>query len=155
MTWYGDTTEYVETADVILRRTILRRHTGSAWYRGTHEMVLELPLHYVIEPDQAAMYGLNFLAGFSRPPIGPVVPYCFVGGGLIYSEADIPNMAATWNGNHQIGFGLRTRPRPGWWLAAEYRLHHISNGGREHPNHPLNSSKVLLGIGFDADLFRR
>jgi len=33
-------------------------------------------------------------------------------------------------------------------LLLEMHYHHISNGGSEEPNNPLNSCKLLVGITF-------
>ncbi|HCC54377.1 MAG TPA: acyloxyacyl hydrolase, partial [Desulfobulbaceae bacterium] len=75
-------------------------------------------------------------------------PYLFGGGGPVYSFADVPGMGSELNGNYQFGMGLSYRINPAHDFLFEMRYHHISNGGSEEPNDPLNSVKALFGITF-------
>ena len=146
---WGRTTQRVETIDLVPRydHKLLAR-LGSGWYRGYHSILLEVPLHLVLAPDTSAMVGLNFLAAYTFTADARWQPYLFGGGGPVYSFADIPGMGAELNGNYQFGIGLRFRQERGPGLLLELRYHHISNGGSEEPNEPLNSWKVLFGLGW-------
>lgn len=75
-------------------------------------------------------------------------PYLFVGRGLVYTDADIQGLGARLNANYQVGGGLRYRISGERYLLLEYRLHHLSNGDQEHPNCPINSSKILIEVTF-------
>ncbi len=67
-----------------------------------------------------------------------------------YHHVIFDNMGSGWyrgyhsiNGNYQFGLGLRYQD-----FVVEARYHHISNAGKETPNVPLNSWKLLFGISF-------
>lgn len=144
----GRTREHVETMDVILRYTRKLKNTGRDWYCGSHDLLIELPVSFLIKPDGGQIFGLNFLACWTLKTSQRYIPYFFVGGGPVYTEADVPGMGADLNGNYQAGLGFRYKTRKGRSFTIEYRFHHISNGGMKQPNIPLNSSKALIGIGF-------
>ena len=143
---FGKTREYVETVDVVMRYTRKLKDTGRDWYRGSHELLIELPVNFVINPDTSPIFAMNFLASWTLRTWQRCLPYCFVGGGPVYTEADIPGMGSKINGNCQAGCGIRYRIENGPQFALEYRFHHISNGGLKKPNDPLNSSKFLFGV---------
>ena len=145
----GKTRVWVETVDLIPRyERVLIDDWGSSWYRGRHSLLIELPVHLVVDPVVSPMIGVNFLACWIFTAKDAVQPYLLAGGGPLYSNADIPGMGAHLNGSYQFGGGLRYRLSGDRYLELEYRFHHISNSGREEPNDPLNSSKLLVGVTF-------
>ncbi|WP_051309146.1 acyloxyacyl hydrolase [Desulfogranum japonicum] len=146
---WGQTTQRVETLDIIPRYNhIIFDNIGSGWYRGFHSILLELPVSVVVSPDTSAMVGMNFLATYTFTANTVWKPYLFGGGGPVYNFADIPGMGADLNGNYQFGAGLKYHSISEHDLLFEVRYHHISNGGSEEPNDPLNSWKVLFGVSF-------
>lgn len=146
---WGETTQRVETLDLVPRYSHhMFDAIGSSWYQGYHSLLMELPVHFVISPDESAMVGLNFLACYTFTANEQWHPYFFGGGGPVYSFADIPGMGADLNGNYQFGIGLEYDLQNKHNLLFELRYHHISNAGSEEPNDPLNSCKILLGITF-------
>ena len=146
---WGQTTERVETLDIVPRYTHMVFDTlGSGWYQGYHSTLVELPVHVVVSPDVSAMVGVNFLACYTFTASEEWRPYIFGGGGPLYSFADIPGMGADWNGNYQFALGVEHALAPTRVLLFEIRYHHISNVGTEDPNVPLNSAKILMGLRF-------
>jgi lipid A 3-O-deacylase len=146
---WGETEERVETIDLVPRYNhVLFKDIGSGWYRGYHSVMVELPVSIVLRPDVSSMVGVNFLAAYTFIGKGQYSPYIFGGGGPVYNFADIPGMGADFNGNYQFGIGVKYKWEPDHDLIFELRYHHISNGGREEPNVPLNSCKALFGITF-------
>lgn len=146
---WGMTTQRVETIDLVFRHNHhIFDDLGSGWYKGFHSILMELPIHFVVSPDNSAMIGLNFLAAYTFTASDQWQPYIFAGGGPVYSFADIPGMGAEWNGNYQGGIGLEHPINEAHQLLFELRFHHISNGGSKEPNDPLNSLKVLVGFSF-------
>lgn len=146
---WGQTTQRVETLDLVPRYNhIIFDDMGSGWYQGFHSILVELPFHLVINPDSSSMIGMNFLACYTFTADQTVHPYLFGGGGPVYSFADIPGMGSELNGNYQFGLGLDYSMNPDHALLFELRYHHISNGGSEEPNDPLNSCKLLFGLTF-------
>ncbi len=146
---WGNTTQRVETIDLVPRYNhLVFGDLGSGWYRGFHSILLELPVHFVLTPETSAMIGMNFLACYTFTAHDQLRPYLFGGGGPVYSFADIPGMGAELNGNYQFGLGLKYPLDLNRDMLVEFRFHHISNGGSEEPNDPLNSCKLLVGITF-------
>jgi hypothetical protein len=146
---WGQTSQRVETIDLVPRYShIIFDNLGSGWFQGFHSILVEVPFHWVVSPDDSAMIGMNFLACYTFTADRIVHPYLFAGGGPVYSFADIPGMGAELNGNYQFGIGMEYGLSPHQALLFEMRYHHISNGGSEEPNDPLNSVKVLLGVTF-------
>jgi lipid A 3-O-deacylase len=145
---WGETETRVETIDLVLRRSsILIDDIGSSWYKGYHSLFIELPLHFLIEPRDTPMIGMNFLATYTFTS-SILQPYLFAGGGPVYVAADIDGMGSDWNGNYQIGAGLKYDIDNQHTLLFECRYHHISNLNTKDPNLPLNSTKFLIGYTF-------
>jgi hypothetical protein len=143
----GSTRAHVETADFILRYgRYLTEEMGRSWYRVRHGILIEVPIHVVVDPDTSPMFGINVLASFTFTAPQRLRPYVFGGGGFVYTEAEIPGLGSKYNGNYQGGVGILYRIRGNYSLNAEYRFHHISNLNTEKPNDPLNSSKFLIGV---------
>lgn len=143
----GKTSEHVETADIVFRfGRVLAGDIGSSWYRGRHDLLIELPISMVLTPDVSPIVGMNFLAAWTFTAPKQLSPYVFAGGGPLYTEADIPGLGSNLNGNYQAGTGIIYRMENGRYINIEYRFHHISNAGTKDPNDPLNSSKLLMGI---------
>lgn len=146
---WGDTTERVETIDLVPRYGHLTfGDLGSGWYAGDYRTLIELPVQLVASPDESAMVGMNFLACYTFTANATWRPYLFGGGGPVYSFADIPGMGAEWNGNYQFAVGAELPLEQARSLLFELRYHHISNAGAEEPNVPLNSIKFLIGYSF-------
>lgn len=146
---WGQTTQRVKTIDLTPRYThVIFNDMGSDWYRGNHSIMLESPISYVVSPDSSAMIALNFLAAYNFTADPTYQPYIFGGGGPVYSFADIPGMGSELNGNYQFGLGVKYTGPTRYDLLFELRYHHISNGGSEEPNDPLNSLKFMIGVTF-------
>ena len=146
---WGQTKERVETIDLTLRYShVLKSDIGSSWYQGYHSLLLEIPVHLVVNPDLSPMIGINFLACYTFAANNQYLPYIFAGGGPLYTNADIQGMGSHWNGNYQFGAGLRYKINARHDVLFEFRFHHVSNGGQKDPNDPLNSTKFLAGFTF-------
>ena len=146
---WGETTQRVETIDLIPRYDhLIFSDLGVGWLRGYHSILIETPIHMVINPKVSSMLAMNFLACYTFTSKTMLRPYLFGGGGPVYSFAHISGMGADLNGNYQFGLGLEYRLPQGTNYLFEIRYHHISNGGSEKPNEPLNSIKFLFGIFF-------
>jgi len=143
---WGDTVEKVETTDLILRRETTDGTTrGSGWYLNKQSMMIEIPIHILREPDEPPMFGISFQACWTFTANETTQPYVFVGGGPVYTQADIPGTSSEVRGSYGGGVGLKINSGPMQYLL-EYRYHHLSNGGIKEPNDPLNSDKFLVGV---------
>jgi len=146
---WGYTEVKVETLDFVLRYgRFLTDNIGSSWYKGRHGLLIEFPIRMVINPDESPMVGINFLACWTFTSTEKIIPYLFAGGGLLYTDADIPGLSSNLNGNYQGGIGMYYKTERGVYLNMEYRAHPISNAGTKEPNIPLNSSRFLIGVTF-------
>jgi len=144
----GDTKTSVEEYDFILKYGyFLSEEKGSSWHRGRHEILFEIPFYYVTKPKSAIMVGVNILACWNFTSASKtVIPYIFAGGGPIYTNLDIPDLGAEFNGNYQAGTGFHYFLTSNTAIDFNIRYHHISNAGTAKPNIPLNSIKTLMGI---------
>ena len=146
---FGDTRTKVETVDFVLQYGyFLSEETGKSWYRGRHEMLIEIPVRTVVNPETALITGINFLACWNFTASERIKPYVFAGGGPVYTNLDISGLGSEFNGNYQAGLGFNYFIRENTSINLNYRLHHISNAGTAELNEPLNSSIILLGISF-------
>ncbi|KPK02389.1 MAG: hypothetical protein AMK71_02380 [Nitrospira bacterium SG8_35_4] len=145
----GATDTRVETADIILRYgRFLTGELGTSWYKGRHEILIEVPFRTVVHPETAIMTGINFLATWNFTAGDSIIPYILVGGGPVYTNLDIPGLGAELNYSYQGGAGLHYFISKNRSINVNYRLHHISNAGTADPNEPLNSSRILVGVTF-------
>ncbi len=146
---FGDTETRVKDIDLILQYGyFLSEEKGKSWYKGRHELLVEIPLYIVYHPESAIMTGVNFLACWNFTASEKIIPYVFAGGGPVYTNLDISGLGSEFNGNYQAGLGFNYFMRENISINLNYRLHHISNAGTAEPNEPLNSSMILLGISF-------
>jgi len=146
---FGATRTQVQTFDTIARfGYFLSADIGSGWYKGRHELLLELPLHLAVDPKISPMTGGYVLGCWKFTSLDEFVPYVFAGGGILYVDLGLPTMGSRLNFSYQGGTGLQYFIRKNTAVSLEYRYHHISNAGTATPNEPLNSSKILLGLSF-------
>lgn len=146
---FGATRTQVQTVDAIGRFGLfLSDEVGKGWYRGRHELLMELPLHLAVDPRTRVMTG-GYLLGswkFTGMKKKRFYPYAFMGGGALFVDLGLPTMGSRLNFSYQAGIGIQYLIRNDVAVTAEYRYHHISNAGTADPNEPLNSSKILFGI---------
>ena len=144
---FGDTRTQVQTFDTIGRLGyFLSVEIGTSWFRGRHELLLELLLHLVVDPKVSVITGGYILGSWKFTGLDAMVPYVFAGGGILYVDLGLPTMGSRLDFSYQGGTGVQYFIGKDIALNMEYRYHHISNAGTAEPNEPLNSSKFLLGI---------
>ncbi len=144
---FGATRTQVQTFDTIGRfGYFLSDEMGSGWLRGRHELLMELPLHLVVDPKVSPMVGGYLLGSWKFTSSREFSPYLFAGGGVLYVDLGLPTMGSRLDFSYQGGAGIQYFYTKDIAFDFEYRYHHISNAGTASPNEPLNSSKVLLGV---------
>jgi lipid A 3-O-deacylase len=144
---FGDTRTQVQTFDMIGRfGWFLSKELGSGWYKGRHQLLVELPAHLVVDPRVSPMVGGYLLGSWKFTSLENWAPYVFAGGGVLYVDLGLPTMGSRLDFSYQGGTGVQYFIRKDVALSLEYRYHHISNAGTATPNEPLNSSKILLGV---------
>ena len=146
---FGATRTEVQTVDAIGRfGYFLSDEVGKGWYRGRHELLVELPLHLAVDPRTRVMTG-GYLLGswkFTGLKEQGLYPYVFAGGGVLYVDLGLPTMGSRLDFSYQGGAGIQYLLHNDLAVTAECRYHHISNAGTASPNEPLNSIKILFGI---------
>ncbi len=149
MRGFGATRTEVQTVDAIGRfGYFLSDEVGKGWYRGRHELLVELPVHLAVDPQTRVMTG-GYLLGswkFTGLKEERLYPYVFAGGGVLYVDLGLPTMGSRLDFSYQGGTGIQYLIRNDLAVTAECRYHHISNAGTASPNEPLNSIKILFGI---------
>jgi lipid A 3-O-deacylase len=147
---FGATRTQVQTVDAILRYGhFLSGEMGSGWYRGRHELFLELPVHLVVDPRDRVMTGGYILGSWKLTSWkdDKLYPYAFAGGGVLFNDlGGLANQGTRLDYSYQGGIGLQYLLRSDLAFMGEYRYHHVSNAGTATPNEPLNSSKFLFGL---------
>jgi lipid A 3-O-deacylase len=146
---FGATRTQVQTVDAIGRfGCFLSDEAGKGWYRGRHELLVELPLHLAVDPRTRVMMGVYLLGSWKFVGLKEkrLYPYVFAGGGVLFVDLGLPSMGSRLDFSYQGGTGIQYLIRKDLAVTAEYRYHHISNAGTSEPNEPLNSSKFLFGI---------
>jgi len=143
---WGGTREKVKTTDIILRQKRPQTKTrGESWYLNRKSVLVEIPLTYLREPDEPGMIGFTMNVNWTFIANQQLQPFILIGGGPVYTKAEIPGTSSRLKGSYQLGAGLDYRlGKVG--MSLEWRYHHLSNGGFEDPNDPLNSSMFLLGF---------
>ena len=149
MRGFGATRTQVQTADAIGRfGYFLSDEVGKGWYRGRHELLVELPLHLAVDPQTRVMTGAYLLGSWKFTGLKErlLYPYVFAGGGVLYVDLGLPTMGSRLDFCYEGGTGIQYLIRNDLAVTAECRYHHISNAGTASPNEPLNSIKILFGI---------
>lgn len=143
---WGDTHERVDTRDLILRQERPQDRTrGQGWYLNRRSLLIELPLHLLQQPDEPPMFGVYINSCWTFLADQRYQPYLLVGGGALYTRAEIPGTSSRLKGSYQAGVGMKIE-MASTAVNLEVRFHHVSNGGIKEPNDPLNSSKLLMGF---------
>ena len=144
---WGGTHERVKTRDLILRQERPQTLThGRDWYLNRRSLQIELPLHLLQRPDEPPMFGIYVNSCWTFEANPHFQPYLLVGGGALYTRAEIPGTSSKLKGSSQAGIGLKFDAAAATVFHLEYRFHHVSNGGIKQPNDPLNSGKLLMGF---------
>ncbi|MEA1889203.1 MAG: acyloxyacyl hydrolase [Pseudomonadota bacterium] len=143
---WGGTREKVKTTDIILRQKRPQARTrGESWYLNRKSVLVEIPLTLLREPDEPAMIGFTMNVNWTFIANQQLQPFILIGGGPVYTKAEIPGTSSRLKGSYQLGAGLDFKLGE-VGMSLEWRYHHLSNGGFKEPNDPLNSSKFLLGF---------
>ena len=73
-------------------------------------------------------------------------PYGVLGIGVLGTADEVPEGQTRLNFTPQIGFGISYANSERFVFYFDYRIHHISNGGRKQPNPGINSSCLQFSV---------
>jgi hypothetical protein len=119
--------------------------------RSNFEYSIDLiPVYYITQRQNA--YGASFTpfnlkynwTGFHR-----VVPYIELGGGVLFTNHEVPDGTNSVNFTPQAGIGMHIPIKPGSnrHFAVALRYIHISNAGLSVPNPGLNTVVIKVSLG--------
>jgi opacity protein-like surface antigen len=145
---WGGTKETVKTYDFIFQRETIKSSAENSKYRKS--FLFEVPIHIVRAPYSSYMTGINVYHKWQITSNDKLQPYALIGGGGLYTNAEIPGTSSRIRGTYGAGLGLQLNINKDLKYSIETRFHHVSNGSIKSPNDPLNSHKVL--IGFDIKI---
>jgi|SRR5271154_1931020 len=117
--------------------------------RGRFEYAVDaVPLYLIFQPANTA-YGVGFNPlglkwNFERR--GRLSPYLELGGGVMFSNHNVPTYTNTVNFTPSAALGAHILGEKYNW-SVEVRYLHISNAGLATPNPGLNTVQVRLGVG--------
>lgn len=145
---FGETRTQVQTWDAIARLGwFLSDELGKeSWYRGRHQLLIELPYHLALDQRGRSMTGGYLLGSWKFTSLKRITPYLFAGGGVLFVDMGLPSMGTRLDFSYQGGSGVQYDLAHDLAVGLEYRYHHISNAGTASPNEPINSSKILFSI---------
>ena len=128
---------------------ILTAPHGSGFLRGQFEYAVDVvPVFVVVQRTGTAYgFGLNPFAlkwNFTRSR--KAVPYLELGGGTLFTNANVPPGTSKINFTSSGALGLHfLRSKYNW--SAEIRFMHISNAGLANLNPGINTLQLRLGFG--------
>ncbi len=127
---------------------VLTHEHGPGALRGTFEYAGEVtPLNLIFQPLNTA-YGFSFtpvLLKWNFTSSSKIVPYLEGGGGVLFTDKDVPSFTNSVNFTPQAAFGVQFFHRENRAISAAVRYVHISNAGLATPNPGINTLQVTLG----------
>jgi len=106
-----------------------------------------MPAYAVFQPAENA-FGAGFtpiILKYNFTGMKDVAPYIEVGGGLLFTNNDVPTGTNQVNFTPQAGFGLQLFPRAKRSINLAARYVHISNAGLASPNPGINTIQFTVG----------
>jgi hypothetical protein len=118
--------------------------------RGRFEYAVDaVPIFVVFQPTNTA-YGaaINpFALIWNFDTRGRVVPYIDLGGGVLFTNTQVPPRTTRLNFTTSGAVGLHFLARKVTW-TADVRFMHISNANLVKPNPGINTVQLRLGLGW-------
>jgi hypothetical protein len=123
---------------------------GPGFLRGRFEYAVDVvPVFLVFQPANTA-YGFGiypYALKWNFETDHRIVPYFEVGGGVVFSNTEIPTGTSKINFTPTGAFGLHVlREKFNW--SIEVRYMHISSASLVSPNPGINTVQVRIGLGW-------
>jgi Lipid A 3-O-deacylase (PagL) len=123
---------------------------GPGFLRGRFEYAVDaVPVFVVFQPSNTA-YGAAvnpFALVWDFDSHGRVIPYIDLGGGVLFTNTQVPAGTSRINFTTAGAVGLHFLAGKKTW-SADVRFMHISNAGLETPNPGINIVQLRLGLGW-------
>lgn len=122
---------------------------GPEFLKGNFEYAIDaVPVFMVFQPANTA-----FGAGFDPVGLkwdfvshGAITPYAELGGGMLFTNHDVPSFTSTINFTTTAALGMHIG-RGSHNVSVDVRFQHISNAGLSSLNPGINTVQVRLGFG--------
>jgi lipid A 3-O-deacylase len=130
---------------------ILTEDHGGGFLRGNFEWAADfMPLYYVKQPAKNA-YGValnpvNLKWNFTST--SSAVPYLEFGGGVLFTNTEVPAFTSTTNFLTHATFGLHFFTSGNRAFTVSARYEHISNAGLATPNPGVNTVQFTIGYNW-------
>jgi hypothetical protein len=129
---------------------ILTEPHGPSFLRGRFEYAVDaVPVFVVFQPSNTA-YGAAvnpFALIWDFDTHGRVVPYIDLGGGVLFTNTQVPAGTSRINFTTAGAVGMHFLAGKLNW-TADVRFMHISNAGLQSANPGINTVQLRLGIGW-------
>lgn len=121
---------------------------GTGFWRGTFEYGAEFqPLFLIFQEE--TVYGFHFSPLLMRwnlqKPGSHLVPFLEWGGGMLFTQDQVPQRSSRFNFTPQGGIGVSFFNGGGNGVTFQLKYMHISNAGIKKPNPGINSIQMLAG----------
>jgi hypothetical protein len=142
-------TKDVRTVNLGLRLgKVLTGDHGPGFLHGNFEWAADvIPFYFIRQPRNDAFGGgfnpVNLKWNFTRST--HVVPYLELGGGVLFTNTEVPVGTSTVNFLTHGAVGLHIFVRPSQALTVNTRFEHISNAGLAVPNPGVNTVQFSAG----------
>lgn len=108
-----------------------------------------IPIYYVVQRQNA--YGLSFTPfnlKYNFTSFHRAIPYLELGGGVLFTNHNVPDGTNSVNFTPQAGIGLHIPTRSGSnrYIGVALKYIHISNAGLSVPNPGVNTLQVKLSM---------
>jgi hypothetical protein len=148
----GTPDTHMVNAGVRLGKVLTENHLGGLM-RGNFEWSADLiPLYYIWQPAPARN---AFAEGFNPVNLKwnftdcrRAVPFLELGGGVLFSNHDVPLGTSHVNFLTHGTFGIQLFNDERRAVTASVRFEHISNAGLAVPNPGINTVQFLLGVNW-------
>lgn len=128
---------------------VLTDPIGPGPLRGRFEYAVDVVPAFVLTQRTNTAYGIGlnpFALKWNFGDSRKAVPYFEVGGGVLFTNTDVPEGTSRVNFTTSGALGLHfLRSKHNW--SAEIRFMHISNAGLATPNPGINTLQFRLGFG--------
>jgi hypothetical protein len=129
---------------------VLTAPRGRGRLRGQFQWGIELvPLFAQYHPERAYGVGLSPLVWrWSLMPSRQMAPFAELGGGLLWTNVDVPRETTRANYTAHVTLGVRLLGTKTHGTLVGYRFEHISNGNRVDTNPSVNAHTLIAGWSF-------
>jgi len=109
-----------------------------------------IPIYFIAQVQNA--YGVSFTPfnlKYNFTAFRGAVPYLELGGGVLFTNHDVPDGTNAVNFTPQTGLGVQLplRRRSNDYFGVALKYVHISNAGLATPNPGLNTLQIKLSVG--------